>query len=97
MKTLQDCMDDMLDDTYTVTETVLEFVDADVLEGLLRAMYNSYMLKDTQSIGIFGASLAKEIDEKLRDRAQKVKDNCAPIQYDRNDMLDVWREEAKAL
>jgi hypothetical protein len=88
MKTLDDCLDDLLDDEYVVTETLLEFVDADVAESLLRAIYNAYKLGDGQSVGIFAKSLASELDEKLKDRASKLK---TPTTITREDYADYAR------
>lgn len=92
MKTLADCMDDITDDQYAISETLIEFVDADVTESVLRGIYNSYKLKDYKSVELFAKSLAQSIDDALRNRASEAKDN--QVNDKRADLYDHLRQEA---
>lgn len=95
MKTLNDCLDDITDDSYAISQTLIEFVDEDLTESVLRGIYNSYKLKDYKSVEIFAKSLAVAIDEALNARAQNAKDNLPASDY-RADLYDHKRHEVTA-
>lgn len=99
MKNLQDCLDDITDDNYAISVTLLEFVDEDLAESLLRSIYNSYKLKDGKSLEIFAKSLAIAIDDALIARAKKAQRTAPDLTFNEHmaDRADALREMAKAL
>jgi hypothetical protein len=61
-KMLIDKLDDYLDnDKYALTNIILEYVDADSLETVLRGMYKAKLLDDDESLALFARSLTNEM------------------------------------
>lgn len=95
MKTIDECLDDLMDDDSVINETDLEFCDAEATEGVKRAMVNSLLLKDDHSLLIFAKSYANMLNEALRNRASDMKEkSITPWSFDnRGDYADFKREE----
>jgi hypothetical protein len=95
MKSIEECLDAIIDDSYALSITLNEFVDADVQESVLRGLYNSYKLGDFKSVEIFGKSLAQAIDDAIIDRARTAKE-ASRTPYD-NDMRGDKADYARAV
>jgi hypothetical protein len=79
MKDLETCLDELGDESYVHTQTILELVDADVTETCLSGMYKSFKLKDDKSINTFARSLMQQLDDKMNERAETMSINSRSL------------------
>ena len=95
MKTLDELLDELMDDDFVISDTELEFSDVEAIESVKRAMINSVELKDDASLLIFAKSYVSMINESLRKRASDMKErSITPYSFDnRGDYADFKREE----
>lgn len=78
MKTLDDCLETLEEKKYVFTETLLEFIDADVADGLLRSIYNSQHTTDRDLL-LFAKSLRTELIDAMRKRAENMQNKTNPL------------------
>jgi hypothetical protein len=71
MRTVEDCLDDLQDDAYPYSETLIEFVDADVAEGLIKAICQAVQSGNAASLPFFAQSLGQAVNDAMFDRAVK--------------------------
>lgn len=74
MRDIEACLDDIKDEKYAYTETLLEYVDADKVESLLRGMCQAMELKSPEDALVFGMCLANSINSALQERAERWQD-----------------------
>lgn len=67
MKTLEECLDDLQDDDFAYTSTLIEFVDEEQAERTLRAMCTA---EGDRDILLFAKSLKQAINDAMRERAE---------------------------
>ncbi len=79
MRDIEDCLDEIQDDTYAYTTTRNEFVDADLDESTTKAMCNAYVLKDDASLLIFAKSHVQAILDAMNGRAQHLANKPSPL------------------
>lgn len=78
-KTLEDCLDDITDDAYAYTQTMLEFVDADKVEGLLKAMCQAMQLKNVDDMKVYAMCLANSVNDAMTKRAETMMNKPNPL------------------
>lgn len=78
MKTLEDCLETLEEQKYVFTETLLEFIDADVVEGLLKSIYNSESTTDRDLL-VFAKSLRIELRTEMFNRALEMQNKPNPL------------------
>lgn len=69
MRTVEDCLDDLQDDSYAYTTTLIEHVDADVAEGLIKAICQAVQSGNAASLPFFAKSLGQYVNEAMFNRA----------------------------
>lgn len=79
MRTVEDCLDDLQDDDYAHTTTLIEFVDADVAEGLIKAICQAVQCGNAASLPFFAQSLGTEINNAMRKRAETMASKPDPL------------------
>lgn len=79
MRTLEDCLDDLQDDDYAYTTTLIEFVDADVSEGLIKAICQAVQCGNAASLPFFAQSLGQAVNDAMRERAEKLASKPDPL------------------
>jgi hypothetical protein len=67
MRSVEDCLDDLQDDAYPYSETLIEFVDEEQAESTLRAMC---IAEGDRDILLFAKSLRQAINDAMRERAE---------------------------
>lgn len=69
MRTVEECLDDLQDDSYAYTTTRNEFVDADLDESTTRAACNALISGDTASFNLFARSHFQAVIDAMQERA----------------------------
>lgn len=70
MKTKEDVLDEMEDDSFFFSETLIEYVDEELTEGTLKALCQAVRYNKTdRDILVFAKSLAQAINEAADKRA----------------------------
>ena len=98
MKTLDECLDEMMDDDQLlVLDTITDFCDVYAIESVMRAMINSSELNDDKSLTIFAKSLVTMVSDKLKERAIDKRDAIPPLSaYDIREGFADWKREEAA-
>jgi hypothetical protein len=90
MKDLETCLDELGDEQYIHSGTLIDLVDQDVFETCVAGMYKSFKLKDDKSINTFARSLMQQLDEKLNQRAETMSINShTPFDNKFDELRDV--------
>lgn len=76
MKTLEECLDDLQDDEFAYTSTLIEFVDEEQAESTLRAMCTA---EGDRDILLFAKSLKQAINDAMLERADKLASRPDPL------------------
>jgi hypothetical protein len=79
MKDLETCLDELGDEQYIHSGTLVDLVDQDVFETCVAGMYKSFKLKDDKSINTFARSLMQQLDEKMNERAEAMSINSRSL------------------
>jgi hypothetical protein len=67
---IAEALDKILDDEYAITETLIEFCDADHVESSLKGLVNSYWLKSDADLLVIAKGLAGYLGQAIKDRAR---------------------------
>ncbi|MFD1121863.1 hypothetical protein ACFQ2T_05060 [Methylophilus flavus] len=69
MRTVEECLDDLQDDAFPYSETLLEFMDEETAEGMLKALCQAAQTGNTASLPSLALSLGNAINEAMHKRA----------------------------
>lgn len=80
MKTIDDFKDDVKDEPHAYMTALIEFVDADQSEGMIKALCQAYESGNDESLVVFAKSLAQSIEDAIRSQAK--------IKHERHTMVN---------
>lgn len=69
MRTVEECLDDLQEDSYAYTTTLIEFMDEDLVEGLLKAICQAVEINNAASLPFFAQSLGQAVNDAMSERA----------------------------
>jgi hypothetical protein len=67
---IAEALEKILDDEYAITETLIEFCDADHVESSLKGLVNAYWLKSDADLLVIAKGLAGYLGQEIKDRAK---------------------------
>lgn len=79
MNNINDILDDLLDEPHAYTRTLIEFVDADVAEGLIKAICQAVESGNAASLPFFAQSLGQAVNDAMRERAEQIANKPNPL------------------
>lgn len=79
MNNINDILDDLLDEPHAYTRTLIEFVDADVAEGLIKAICQAVESGNASSLPFFAQSLGHAVNDAMRERAEQIANKPNPL------------------